>query len=77
MQAIKASYKGKLSDPKSLLAYLNLKEEAFSLCDNIYVYANLKADLDNADNEASEMASTSQSVSTNLYVAVSFEAPEL
>ena len=72
-----ASYKGKLSDPKSLLAYLNLKEEAFSLCDNIYVYANLKADLDNADNEASEMASTSQSVSTNLYVAVSFEAPEL
>lgn len=45
--------------------------------ENIYVYANLKADLNNADNEASEMASIAQSVGTKLSVAISFEAPEL
>ena len=71
------SYKGKLSNAKDLLAFLDLEYEAASLCDNIYVYASLKSDLNNADNEANEMVSQVQSISTRLSVATSFEGPEL
>lgn len=72
-----SSYKGKLSDAKTLASYLNLLEEASMLLENVYVYANLKSDLNTADNEASEMVAKAQSLSSKFSTAVSFESPEL
>lgn len=72
-----SSYKGKLSDAKTLSKYLALKEEANIVLENIYVYASLKSDLNTADNEAYEMVSQAEGLSAQLSTAVAFEAPEL
>lgn len=72
-----SSYKGKLSNTKTLANYLALKEEANITFENVYVYAHLKSDLNTADNEAYEMVSQTESLSAKLSTATAFEAPEL
>lgn len=71
------NYQGKLSDKKKLLECLKLRDEMQRLADKLYVYANMKADENQADNKVNEMKSKAETMYSKVSAAISFIQPEL
>ncbi len=71
------NYKGKLNDPKKLLEFLKLDDQASSIIDKVYWYAGFKGDLDQGDTEATELKAKAESVYGEYGQLVTFFTPEL
>ncbi|MEZ0536630.1 oligoendopeptidase F [Caldicellulosiruptoraceae bacterium PP1] len=71
------NYQGKLNNSKALLECLQLRDKMMRLTEKVYVYANMKADENQADNKVNEMRSRSETLYSNALASVSFIQPEL
>ena len=72
-----AAYKGKLNNADNLLSFFKLDTEASIILENIHVYPNLLADLDQTNTEATEMVEIASSAQGECISAVSFAEPEI
>lgn len=72
-----AAYKGKLDNVDNLLSFFQLDTEASIILENIYVYPNLLADLDQTNTEAAEMVEIAAGVMGEYGSTVSFAEPEI
>ena len=72
-----ANYQGKLGDEKSLLAYLQMNDQAGRITDKLYVYAGMTSDENQTDSAAFERFARAESLDTRLTQAGSFVTPEL
>lgn len=72
-----AVYKGKLNDPEQFKAYMKLNEELNRLIFNAYVYANFSADLNQSDNNATELSEMAGRIYGLYQEATAFVMPEL
>ncbi|MGH4125265.1 MAG: oligoendopeptidase F [Clostridium sp.] len=70
-------YKGKLNDPKKLLEFLKLDDQASSIINKVYWYAGFKCDLDQGDTEATELKAKAESIYGEYGQLVTFFTPEL
>ena len=71
------SYNGKLTSANKVLECLQAYETISRVVDKVYVYAHMKADENQADNDASELSSRSETLNSNAQEAVSFIQPEI
>lgn len=72
------SYKGRVGEsPAKLLEVLNLHAELSRLTDKIFVYARMKRDEDNTNNESQARADRAQALTARVSTAASFLLPEL
>ena len=72
-----AAYKGKLNTIENLLSFFQLATEASIICDNVYLYPSLMADLDQTSVEATEMEDIASSVRAECLNAVSLAESEM
>ncbi|KIE44495.1 oligoendopeptidase F [Clostridium argentinense CDC 2741] len=70
-------YEGKLKDPNKLLEFLKMDEEASIVLSKIYWYAGFRGDLNQGDNEATELISKADSLVAEYDQLVTFFTPEL
>lgn len=70
-------YKGKLSDPEKLLAYMDLQNELIFLTENLINYAQRKSDEDTSDPKYQDMCGKIMSSLVKLSTVQSFETPEI
>lgn len=71
------SYEGKLSDSNMLKKALMDRDDMSMLAERLYVYANLKKDVDANDATASEIADKIDSLSNQIGESLSFFTPEI
>jgi len=73
-----ASFRGKLADSAAiLLECLRTRDDIISRCQNVYVYAKMRRDEDNAIGEYQAYADMALSLYTEVSAICSFIAPEL
>ena len=71
------AYKGNLRNADNLLSFFQLDTEASVILENVHVYPNLLADLDQTNTEATEMVEIASSVRGEYASAISFAEPEI
>jgi len=71
------SYKGKLSDKKALLEFLNLEQEYAAIVNNLYMYASHNNSVDLKNPRWEEMLNLIEAVDSKHGIETSFSAPEL
>lgn len=72
-----ASYKGKLGDKESFLAYLDLLEKFECELSRVYQYAHLRSDLNKKDIAAAASVQKCMMLLAGIQQATSFEEPEI
>lgn len=72
-----ASYKGKLNDPAQFKAFMKLDEEMGRLIFKAYVYANFSADLNQSDNNATELVELANRIYGLYQEGTAFVSPEM
>ncbi|GAA0122353.1 MAG: oligoendopeptidase F [Clostridium argentinense] len=70
-------YEGKLKDPDKLLEFLKMDEEVSIILSKVYWYAGFRGDLNQGDNEATELISKAESFIAEYDQLVTFFTPEL
>ena len=70
-------YNGKLTSAKRILDCMKAYESLFRLMDKVYVYAHMKADENQADNDAAELSSKSETLNATALTAAAFIQPEI
>ncbi|HEX3045351.1 MAG TPA: oligoendopeptidase F [Bacillota bacterium] len=71
------TFNGKLTTPNKVLECFQVYETLSRLVDKVYVYSHLKADENQADNDASELASQTETLNSKALEATSFIQPEI
>ena len=70
-------YKGKLTNTTQILACLKFSEELNRKLEKVYVYAHLKADENQANNDTSELSAKTETLNADAMTALAFFQPEI